>query len=175
MEKAAEAVAGDLQRPSRERRRQTDVPRCVYASSLLIPAAGYYEWIARPEGKQPYFISAADGGVLSFAGLWDRWKNPDTGEPVASCTIIVTDANAMTRPIHDRMPVLLGKADFEPWLNGAAGAELLRPAADDRVRMWPVTRRVNKTGSGDDDPTLIEEVGGVDDPSCVCSALHMTR
>ena len=62
----------------------------------IIPASGYYEWIARPDGKQPYFISAADGGVLSFAGLWDRWKNPETGEPVASCTIIVTDANALT-------------------------------------------------------------------------------
>jgi putative SOS response-associated peptidase YedK len=58
----------------------------------IIPASGYYEWIARPDGKQPYFISAADGGVSSFAGLWDRWKNPETGEPVASCTIIVTDA-----------------------------------------------------------------------------------
>ena len=57
----------------------------------IIPASGYYEWIARPDGKQPYFISAADGGVLSFAGLWDRWKNPETGEPAASCTIIVTD------------------------------------------------------------------------------------
>jgi putative SOS response-associated peptidase YedK len=124
----------------------------------IIPASGYYEWIARPDGKQPYFISAADGGVLNFAGLWDRWKTPETGEPVASCTIIVTDANALTRTIHDRMPVLLDKADFEPWLSGSAGAELLRPAGEDRVRMWPVSRRVNKTGSGDDDPTLIDEV-----------------
>jgi len=94
----------------------------------IIPASGYYEWIARPDGKQPYFISAADGGVLNFAGLWDRWKTPETGEPVASCTIIVTDANALTRTIHDRMPVLLDKADFEPWPSGSAGAELLRPA-----------------------------------------------
>jgi putative SOS response-associated peptidase YedK len=61
-----------------------------------------------------------------------------------SCTIIVTDANALTRAIHDRMPVLIDKADFEPWLSGAAGAELLRPAAEDRVRMWPASRRVNK-------------------------------
>jgi hypothetical protein len=73
------------------------------------------------------------------------------------------------------MPVLLDKADIEPWLSGAGGAELLRSAAEDCLRMWPVFRRVKKTGSGDDDPTLIEEVGGVDDPSCVCSALHMTR
>src|SRR5260370_41609922 len=59
--------------------------RCV------IPASGYYEWLKRPDGRQPDYISAADGGVLSFAGLWDRWKNPETGEPVISCTIIVTD------------------------------------------------------------------------------------
>jgi putative SOS response-associated peptidase YedK len=65
----------------------------------IIPASGYYEWSATPDGKQPYFISAADGGVLSFAGLWDRWNNPETAEPMASCTIIVTDANALTGPI----------------------------------------------------------------------------
>ena len=49
---------------------------------------------------------------MSFAGLWDRWKNPETGELVMSCTIIVTDANALTRPIHDRMPVVLDQADI---------------------------------------------------------------
>ena len=75
-----------------------------------------------------------------------------------SCTIIVTGANTLTRPIHDRMPVLLDKADIESWLNGTAGTELLRPAAEDRLRMWPVSRRVNKTGTGDDDQTLIDEI-----------------
>jgi putative SOS response-associated peptidase YedK len=40
----------------------------------IIPASGYYEWLKRQDGKQPYFIRAADGSVLSFAGLWDRWK-----------------------------------------------------------------------------------------------------
>jgi len=124
----------------------------------IVPASGYYEWLKVPDGKQPYFISATDGGVLSFAGLWGRWKNLETGEPVTSCTIIVTDANAVTRPIHDRMPVILAKADFAAWLGGTGGTELLQSAADDTLRMWPVSRRVNKTGSGDDDPTLINEV-----------------
>ena len=126
--------------------------RCV------IPASGNYEWLKKPDGRQPYFISAADGGVLSFAGLWGRWKNPETGEPVISCTIIVTDANALTRPIHDRMPVVLDKADIVPWLSGKTGIELLKPAAEDRLRMWRVSRRVDKTGTGDDDPTLVDEV-----------------
>jgi hypothetical protein len=40
----------------------------------------------------------------------------------------------------------------------AASTELLRPAAEDRLRMWLVSRRVNETGSGDDDPTLVNEV-----------------
>ena len=30
--------------------------------------------------------------------------------------------------------------------------------ADNKLRMWPVSRRANKTGSGDDDPTLLDEV-----------------
>ena len=42
-----------------------------------------------------------------------------------------------------------------------AGTELLRPAAEDRLRIWPVSRRVNKTGNGDGDPTLIDEVAGM--------------
>jgi putative SOS response-associated peptidase YedK len=126
--------------------------RCV------VPSSGYYEWITRPDGKQPYFISAADGGTLSFAGLWDRWKNPETGEFLTSCTIIVTAANELMRPIHDRMPVMLDDAAIGPWLDGSAEADILRPAPEDRLRLWPVSRRENKTGSGDDDPTLIDAI-----------------
>jgi putative SOS response-associated peptidase YedK len=123
--------------------------RCV------IPASGYYEWEPTPTGKQPYYITSAVGGVLSFAGLRSDWHNPETDERVASCTIIVTAANDLTRGIHDRMPVLLAERDVEPWLSGAAGAELLRPAPNDTLRLWPVSRRVNRTGQADD-ASLIE-------------------
>jgi hypothetical protein len=49
---------------------------------------------------------------------------------------------------RNRMPVLLDGADFWARLNGADGPELLRPATDDRLRMWPAFGRVNRTGSG---------------------------
>ncbi len=49
-----------------------------------------------------------------------------TGERVISCTIIVTDANALTRAIHDRMPLVLDSPDIGLWLSGVAGTELLR-------------------------------------------------
>jgi putative SOS response-associated peptidase YedK len=56
------------------------------------------------------------------------------------------------------MPVVLDKTDIGSWPKGEAGPELLEPAPEDRLRMWPVSRRINKTGSADEDPTLIDEV-----------------
>jgi putative SOS response-associated peptidase YedK len=119
----------------------------------IVPASGYYEWTTTPAGRRPWYISAADGGILSMAGVWDRWKNP-AGETVHSCSIVVTAANEFTRAIHDRMPVLLARHSIDAWLGGAA--DLLRPAPEDALRMWPVSPRVNRaTPEGDEDATLI--------------------
>ena len=123
--------------------------RCV------IPASGYYEWKPTRNGKQPYYISARDGAILSFAGLWDEWHDIEIGETIRSCAIIVTGANALTRPVHEQMPAVLKR--FEPWLAGVAGAEVLKPAPEDMLQMWPVSRRVNRVGH-DADRTLIEAV-----------------
>jgi putative SOS response-associated peptidase YedK len=77
----------------------------------IVPASGYYEWRPAEGGKQPYFINAADGSVLSIAGLWDQWKDPETGDVILSTTLLVAAANDFTRKIHDRMPVLLERQD----------------------------------------------------------------
>ncbi|MGB6288020.1 MAG: SOS response-associated peptidase, partial [Xanthobacteraceae bacterium] len=57
-----------------------------------------------------------------------------------------------------RMPVLLAEKDFEPWLSGSAGLELLKPAAEDLLQRWSVSKRVNSSRAPDDDPTLIERI-----------------
>lgn len=80
----------------------------------IVPASGYYEWLPTEGGKQPYFISAADGSVLSIVGLWGQWKDPEKGEAISSTTLIVTAANEFTRRIHDRMPVFLRRLDHTP-------------------------------------------------------------
>jgi putative SOS response-associated peptidase YedK len=108
----------------------------------LIPASGYYEWENTPTGKQPYHSTARDGSPLTFTGLWDEWKNIETGEPLTSCMMIVTNANELAARIHDRMPVLLQPKDFDSWLAGKAGTEL-KPAPNDYSQTWPVSRRVN--------------------------------
>jgi putative SOS response-associated peptidase YedK len=101
----------------------------------------------------------ADGSpILAFAGLWDRWIDPATKEELLSCTVIVSGASDWMTPYHDRMPVLLPAQDFDAWLNGSLGADALRPATESVLREWPVSRRVNRTGVGDDDPTIVERV-----------------
>jgi putative SOS response-associated peptidase YedK len=40
----------------------------------IVPASGYYEWRTIEGGKQPYFIGAADGTVLSIAGQRDHFE-----------------------------------------------------------------------------------------------------
>jgi hypothetical protein len=60
--------------------------------------------------------------------------------------------------IHDRMPVLLQPMDFVCWLAGSAGTELLKPAPNDYLQVWPVSRRVNSSRALGDNPTLIEQI-----------------
>jgi putative SOS response-associated peptidase YedK len=113
----------------------------------LIPADGFYEW--KPgNGKQPYFIHRRDGQPMAFAGLWERWRSPEGGEVLNSCAIIVTDANELMQPIHDRMPVILDPADFGRWLDTSPERaqdllSLLRPASAEDLEVYPVSRAVN--------------------------------
>ena len=124
----------------------------------IIPASGFYEWTGEKGDKQPHLFTAADGSpVLAMAGLWGSWRNPETGEDVLSCTIVVSGASEWMQPYHDRMPVLLAPSDFDAWLDGLMGQGGLKPASEAALREWPVSKRLNKTGQGDDDPTIIRQ------------------
>lgn len=123
----------------------------------LIPASGYYEWQATPGGKLPYYFTRVDGEPITFAGLWDGWRDRATGETLKSCTMIITEPNKLAAEVHDRMPVILERADWGSWLNDGGNA-LLKPAATDILQRWPVSKRVNSSRAPDDDPTLIERV-----------------
>jgi putative SOS response-associated peptidase YedK len=130
----------------------------------IVPADGFYEW-RRIEGrsKLPYYIRHADGTPLAFAGLWERWKDPDDPEAewIRTCCIITTDANEALRKVHDRMPVVLPEASWEQWLDPdnhdtEALRALLVPAPAEEFVLHPVSTRVNRPANND--PSLLEEV-----------------
>jgi putative SOS response-associated peptidase YedK len=82
----------------------------------LIPADGFYEWRRMGDSKQPFCFEMNGGELFAFAGLWDGWRDP-MGQWIGSCTVLTTSPNAVTSPVHDRMPVILPKADYDLWLN----------------------------------------------------------
>ncbi len=127
----------------------------------LVPADGFYEWQKRDGAKQPYRIARADGQAFAFAGLWERWARG--GETLESCTIITTEANARLAPIHSRMPVILRREDYEPWLATPAKESrrllpLLAPRDDEALTAYAVSTRVNNVTN--DDAAVIEPLAG---------------
>lgn len=121
----------------------------------LVAADGFFEWQKLPDGqKQAYWITLGDRGPFAFAGLWERWNDPE-GEVVESCTIITTEANPLLAPIHGRMPVILDAADYDLWLDVAPGdgavGGLLRAYDEALMRTTPVSSRVNSVAHDDAD------------------------
>jgi putative SOS response-associated peptidase YedK len=124
----------------------------------LVVSTGYYEW--RQPDKQPFAVALGNRGPMVFAGLWERWRDPE-GQPIKSFTIITTGANALIAPIHDRMPVLLPPDAWPAWLGEtpATSSELkalLRPYPPEAMTMWPVSKRVGNVRN--DTPDLWDRV-----------------
>ena len=93
----------------------------------LIIADGYYEW----REKMPRFYEIDGGNPFVFAGLWEQ----DT------CALLTTAANPLAAEIHDRMPVILDRSDYDDWLAGETIP--LLPFPSERMSVRQVSTYVN--------------------------------
>lgn len=114
----------------------------------LIPATGFYEWRKDANGKkQPFYLQPARGGIIAFAGLWDEWAD-DKGNIIDTATILTTAANRELAPIHERMPVVVPREQYDLWLGldaerGAKAGQVLLPPPDGTFEAIPVGAGVN--------------------------------
>jgi SOS response associated peptidase (SRAP)/Recombinase len=125
----------------------------------VLPGEQPFEWkaIKGQKAKQPYAIAMKDGSPFGIAGIWENWKEPASGEWIRTFAIITTDSNELVAEIHDRMPVILAPADYARWLGEELDPrDLMRPFPADRMRMWPISTRVNKPEN--DDPSIVEPI-----------------
>jgi putative SOS response-associated peptidase YedK len=126
----------------------------------LLPADGFYEWKKLgPRARQPYNFGLKDEGLFAFAGLWDRWRTA-SGDLLETCTILTTAPNPLAREVHDRMPVILRREDYDLWLdsrttNPSRLGHLLRPFDAVAMRKYPVTTRVGNPAF--DNPECVRE------------------
>jgi len=129
----------------------------------LVPSTGFYEWKvvgnldSRRPKKQPHYIHRKDERVFAFAGLWDRWHDPE-GETIESYSILTTEPNDLIRPLHNRMPVIVPREHFALWLDPhMQDVERLRflfhPFPGQDLVADPVSTRVNSPSH--DDPECI--------------------
>ena len=133
----------------------------------LIPADGFYEWKRTGTTKQPFCFEVGQGDLFAFAGIWDGWKN-SSGQWVKTCSILTTSPNAVTSAVHDRMPVILDRDDYDLWLdsgtqNVALISKLLNPYDACAMRCYPVSTRINHVGNDDEEcsrPVAITESQG---------------
>jgi putative SOS response-associated peptidase YedK len=108
----------------------------------LVVADGFYEWKKLNGRKQPYYIHMKDGQPFAFAGLWEHWDRGE--EPIDSCTILTTEPNELAAAIHDRMPVILHREDYDLWLDPKVQdvnrlEPLLVPYASDAMAAYPAS------------------------------------
>ena len=119
----------------------------------LVPADGFFEWQKRGAAKQPFNIGLKGDEPFAFAGLWEAWKEPETGEWLRTCSIITTTPNELTAPIHDRMPVILPMNRRAAWLDpGSSGEELqsfLVPYPASEMEAYPISSRVGSPRNND--------------------------
>ncbi len=135
----------------------------------LVVADGFYEWQAPDPGtpgrRVPFYFHRADGAPLAFAGLWERWHDPDRrpedGAVLHSCTIVTTGAGPDVEAVHDRMPVVVEADRYDRWLDPALHdsdtlAGLLHPSPAGTLVSHRVDPAVNNVRN--DGPELVEAV-----------------
>jgi putative SOS response-associated peptidase YedK len=134
----------------------------------IVPADAFYEWrrvrdpvSGRVRRSDPFAIRRLDGEPLALAGLWAIWRDPESAERLYTCTILTGVPNELIAPIHDRMPIVLERDDWDTWLAEDTPApalrSLLRPLPPEELAMYPISPAVNNVRN--DGAELLAPIG----------------
>ena len=121
----------------------------VIRQRAIIPLSGFFEWKKNGDRNRPFKIHLQDDPIMSVAGIWNTWR-ARTADERQSFSIMTTAANEFMRGIHDRMPVILGRSDEDPWLDPEiqekdAIHELMKPCPSEWLAAVEVSTLVNST------------------------------
>lgn len=103
----------------------------------LIPAHGYYVWEGVPGNKTRYAVASIQGEWLCFAGVWERALID--GASYDGLAMLTTTPNDVVAGLSTRMPVIIGRQDYNTWLTGSLSdaTRLMRPFPADGMMTWP--------------------------------------
>jgi putative SOS response-associated peptidase YedK len=122
----------------------------------ILPLSGFYGWQLTPQNyRQPFFARLVNRSVFGVAGLWDRSVNKDDDDVMEGCALLTVPPNPLLAEVHntcERMPAILYRDDYEPWLRGstARARSLLRTLPQERMVAHAVSPRINSLKYDDD-------------------------
>ncbi len=129
----------------------------------LVPARGFFEWQDRGGARIPYYIYLREQRIFSFAGIYDQWIHPATGESTTGLSVITTVANPMMEKIHNtkkRMPVILGEQEERSWIDPGVPLEealrLLDPYPETDMQAHTISGLISRRDAEKNVPELIE-------------------
>lgn len=132
--------------------------RDAYAKRrCVVPVDCFFEWraVKGARAKQPFAVAMKDRAPFGLGGLWENWRDPQSGEWIRTVIIITVPSNDLVAQIHDRMPLILPKSAYERWLGRDPDPhDLLMPFPAEQMAMWPVSTRVNSPDN--DDASLLD-------------------
>ncbi len=102
-------------------RAETVLQKPMFSSSALyrrcvMPASRFWEW---DEHKKRVGFEDPENEMMLLAGIWDL------KDGAARFVVLTTEANDTVRPVHERMPLLLGMSEAEGWIKDLKAAERL--------------------------------------------------
>ena len=135
----------------------------IKSRRCLVIAHGFFEYHTDGNKKIPYYIKMKNDSVFSFAGLFESWTNPQTGEIRNTFSILTTEANPLLEKIHNlkkRMPVILSESNHKQWLQKniekSAIDSLLIPYPENEMNAYTVSGKIARRDADISDPSLIE-------------------
>lgn len=120
----------------------------IRRSRCLVLANCYFEWKKNADNtKTPHLIYCMEQRLFAMAGVWDSWKNKESGEIVNSFSIITVPAVPRLVALHERMPAILPKEQRLKYLNPQTPineiVDLLQPYQNEQMNAMPVSGLVN--------------------------------
>jgi putative SOS response-associated peptidase YedK len=129
----------------------------------LVIADAFIEGSTDKKLNEPYLVYLKNHErPFAFAGIYDDWVDPSSGEIITTYAIITTVANSLLQKIpHHRSPVILHKKYETTWLNEKAPltdiTRLLQPYPSEEMNAYPISPAIkNPAAEGRE---LIEPIG----------------
>jgi putative SOS response-associated peptidase YedK len=121
----------------------------IRSQRCLVIADAFIEGTTDQGLKHPYLVYLKDGvRPFAMAGIFDEWKNAETGEVLRSFSIITTPPNALLQKLpHHRMPLILEPRQEKKWLNLktplAEITKMMRSFPAERMNAYPISPEIS--------------------------------